>query len=149
MKKETSSEVSFELWRLIGRVNHAILVHRQRELRQHHIPVRQLGVLVAISELGSAATLSEVAKRLEREPNVISIHTSILEKDGLIRRFKNTPKSNLLNLELTEKGLDVINASRDSKSTRVIFSSLSREEQQQLEPILQKLLLKAQKYHCI
>ena len=91
MKQKTSGESSFELWRLIGRVNHLILLRRQRELRQHHIPVRQLHVLVTIRDLGPMATLSEVAKRVEREMNVISMQTSIMEKDGLITRIKNTP----------------------------------------------------------
>jgi hypothetical protein len=69
----STAESTFELWRLIGRVNHSIPVHRQRELRKYRIPVRQLWVLVAIKELGTEATLSEVAKNLEREPNVISL----------------------------------------------------------------------------
>jgi len=146
MKQKTSGESSFELWRLIGRVNHLILLRRQRELRQHHIPVRQLHVLVTIRDLGPMATLSEVAKRVEREMNVISMQTSIMEKDGLLTRIKNTPKSNLLTLELTDKGREIINKSRKSKSIEDIFSSLSTEECQQLESTLNKVLTRAQNY---
>ena len=93
------------------------------------------------------ATLSEVAKELERERNVISLQTALMEKDGLIKRTKNTPKSNLLKLELTEKGLDVIKASRSSESISKILGSLSKEDGQKLESILNKVLVKAQKYH--
>ena len=149
MKQKTSGESSFELWRLIGRVNHLILLRRQRELRQHRIPVRQLHVLVTIRDLGPMATLSGVAKRVEREMNVISMQTSIMEKDGLITRIKNTPKSNLLTLELTDKGREIINKSRKSKSIEDIFSSLSKEECQQLESTLNKVLNKAQKYTAV
>ena len=145
MKKTTLTQSTYELWRLIGRANHSILLLRQRELRKHHIPVRQLLVLSTVKDLGSMATLAEVAKQLEREPNVISLQTAIMEKDGLIKRIKNTPKSNLLKLELTEKGWDIINASRRSKSIISIFSSLSGEEREQLESILNKIWLKAQK----
>jgi DNA-binding MarR family transcriptional regulator len=95
------------------------------------------------------ATLSEVAKRVEREMNVISMQTSIMEKDGLITRIKNTPKSNLLTLELTDKGREIINKSRKSKSIEDIFSSLSTEECQQLESTLNKVLTKAQKYTSV
>jgi len=147
MNKMNTTESSFELWRLIGRVNHSILVHRQRELRKHHIPVRQLWVLVAITELGTSATLANVAKELEREPNVISLQTVLMEKDGLIKRIKNTPKSNLLKLELTEKGRDIINASRHSEAILKILGSLPKGERQQLDSILNKVLLKSQKYH--
>ena len=95
------------------------------------------------------ATLSAVAQRVERELNVISMQTTIMEKDGLIKRIKNTPKSNLLKLELTEKGLDVIKSSRQSKSIEAIFSSLSGVECQELESILKKVLVKAQKYSAV
>jgi DNA-binding MarR family transcriptional regulator len=147
MNKMNTTESSFELWRLIGRVNHSILVHRQRELRKHNIPVRQLWVLVAITEFGPSATLAKVAKELEREPNVISLQTVIMEKDGLIKRIKNTPKSNLLKLELTEKGRDIINASRHSEAIHKILGSLPKEDRQYLDSILNKVLIKAHKYH--
>ena len=126
MKEINLRESTFELWRLIGRANHLVFIHRQRELRQHHIPVRQLWVLIAIKEIGSTATLNEVAKAVERKPNVISLQTTIMEKDGLIKRIKNTPKSNLLKVELTREGLR-LNASRHSESVRTIFTSLSKD----------------------
>jgi DNA-binding MarR family transcriptional regulator len=72
-----------------------------------------------------------------------------MEKDGLIKRIKNTPKSNLLKLELTENGLDIINASRHSESINKILGSLSQKERQQLESVLYKVLVKAKKYHQV
>lgn len=147
MRDTKFSDKSFKLWHLIGSVNHSIILIRQREIRKHHIPVRQLHVLNIIRSLGSKATLLELAKRAEREPNVISKQTSMMEEDGLIRRIKDTPKSNLLKLELTEKGLDLIKVARQSKSIYTIFSSLSREELQQLESILNKILIQTHKYN--
>jgi hypothetical protein len=66
MNKTELSESGFELWQQIGRVNHSILLIRQQELRQHHIPVRQFHLLIAIRDIGPNATLSELAKRMER-----------------------------------------------------------------------------------
>lgn len=149
MNKMTKLESSFELWRLIGKVNHSILLIRQKELRQHHIPVRQLHVLGAINDLGSKATLWELAKLVEREPNVMSKTTIVMEKDGLIKRIKTTPKSNLLRLELTETGRGLIKHSRQSKSIEGIFSSLSDEDRRQLNSILKKVLIGTQKYNSI
>jgi DNA-binding MarR family transcriptional regulator len=88
-----------------------------------------------------------VAKELEREPNVISLQTVLMEKDGLIKRIKDTPKSNLLKLELTEKGRDIINASRHSEAILKILGSLPKEDRQYLDSILNKVLVKSQKYH--
>jgi DNA-binding MarR family transcriptional regulator len=77
------------------------------------------------------------------------MQTAIMEKDGLIKRIRNTPKSNLLKLELTEKGLGIIKSSRQSKSIEAIFSSLSGVECRELESILNKVLVKAQKYSSV
>ena len=149
MNKTTKSESSFELWRLIGKVNHSILLIRQRELRQHHIPVRQLQVLAAINDMGSATTLSELAKHVEREPNVMSKTTVVLENDGLIKRIKKTHKSNILTLELTEKGRSLLKVSRQSKSVEGIFSSLSETDRRQLKSMLNKVYSGTQKYNSI
>ena len=143
MKKTTLSQSNFDLWTLIGRLNHTIVQLRQKELSPYKIPVRQLFVLRTIRSLGSKATLSEVAKQVERETHVISKQAIRMEKDGLIKRIKNTPKSNLLKLELTEKGLEMAQMSVESKSLKTLFSTLSGEERGQFESILKKILTQA------
>jgi len=149
MKKTTSSKSNFDLWSLIGRVNHTIVLLRQKELSQYHIPVRQLHVLRTIQELGSKATLSDIATQVERETHVISKQAIRMEKDGLITRTKNTPKSNLLELELTEKGLEMAKMSGQGKSLDILFSSLSEEERLQIESILNKILIQAKEYNSV
>jgi DNA-binding MarR family transcriptional regulator len=143
------SESNFKLWRLVGRANHSILVLRQRELRQHGVAFSQLYLLGRIKDLGTDATLNELAKQVERQPNVISKQTVCMENDGLIKRIKNKPKSNLLKLELTQKGLELIEIARQSESIDAIFSSLSKDERQQMESILNKILIKTQKYKSV
>jgi len=66
-----------------------------------------------------------------------------MEKDGLIKRTKNTPKSNPLKLELTEKGLEMAVLSVHSKGLASLFSTLSEEERRQFESILNKVLIRA------
>ncbi len=142
MNKTVPSESNFNLWLLIGQVSHSIILVRQRELSQYRIPVRQYQVLCTIQDLGSDATLSELSKQLEREVHVISRQAVRMENDGLIKRIKSNPKSNLLRLELTEKGLDMIKMGKQSKSIDTIFSSLTGEERRQMESTLNKMLNK-------
>lgn len=144
MKKMSKS--NFDLWRSIGTLNHAIGLLRQQELGQHHILLRQQQVLGTIKDLGSKATLSEIAKLLERERHVISKQTKMMERDGLIKRTKETPRSNLLRLDLTKKGLNMIQVGRHSEAIESIFSSLSEDERQQMETLLNKLIIQTQKY---
>jgi len=99
-----------------------------------------------MQDLGSSATITDVAKIVRRKPEVISRQGISMEKDGLIKRIKSKPKSNLLRLELTEKGVEMANISRKSDSINKVFSSLSREERRQMESILNKLIIKAKNY---
>ena len=120
------SESYFDLWLLIGKVNHLIMLIRQRELNQYHIPVQQTHVLRTINELGENATLAELAKEVEREIHVISRQAVGMEK---------------------EKGLEMARVSRQSEAIDAIFSSLSAQQRQQLESILNTITAKIEEYN--
>jgi DNA-binding MarR family transcriptional regulator len=149
MKKTNFSESNFDLWHLIGKVHHSLMRARQKELNQYHIPARQAYILRTIQTLGPKTTLSELAKKVERQVHVISRQTVKMENDGLIKRIKDTPKSNLLRLELTEKGLEIIKFSKRSKSIDTIFSYFSRDERQQFESALNLILAKLDENHLV
>ena len=146
MKKVDSPASVFELWLLIGKVQHSIRLVRQREIRKYPIPVHHFHILYTIQALGSNATLFEVAKEVERAVHVISRQAVILEADGLIKRIRISPSSKLLRLELTENGFEVIKVAKDSEAIATIFSCLSKEEREQLESISKKLLIQAKNY---
>ena len=128
------------------RVNHAIMLLRQKELGLYNVPVRQTLFLYTLDSLGPKATLSDVAKEMERKIGVISKQAVIMEKDGLIKRTQDTPKSNLLSLELTEKGLEMVKLARKSKAIDTILSFLKKEEREQMELVLGQILVKVKKY---
>lgn len=140
MNKSLTNQSNFKLWVQIGKLSHSIILARQRELSQHGVPVRQYQVLRIIEDLGAKATLSRISLEAERTPNVISRQTIRMEKDGLLKRSKYKPKSNLLTLELTQKGLDILSIAKKSKSIDGIFLILSLEERNQLESTIKKLI---------
>jgi DNA-binding MarR family transcriptional regulator len=84
---------------------------------------------------------------VEREIHVISRQAVGMEKEGLIKRAKKSPKSKLLRLELTEKGLEMARVSRQSEAIDAIFSSLSAQQRQQLESILNTITAKIEEYN--
>ena len=141
------SKTNFALWLLICKVSHDIILLRQRELAQYDIPERQLHVLRTIQRIGPNPTLTEVAKQVERQVHVISKQVKRMEDDGLLNRVKNTPKKNVLRLELTEKGLELIKVADKSRSIDSIFSSLSDEDRQHLELTLDKILVEVEEYN--
>ena len=145
MKGTSVSQSNFTLWLLLGKANHLLLLKRRKELIQYEVPPGQLHILRAISILSPMATISGVANELDREVHVISRQTVSMEKYGLIKRIKSTPRSNLLTLELTDKGLSLVEISGHSESIEMILSSLTKQERQQMELILNKIIAKAEK----
>ena len=61
-----------------------------------------------------------------------------MEADGLITRHKGTGRSKV-EVELTEKGLDVFKQSLCNETDKRIFSVLSKRERERLELLLWKL----------
>jgi DNA-binding MarR family transcriptional regulator len=119
---------------------------RQKELSPYHLSSRQAYILFLLYHLGQRATLATLAKDGDREINTISLQMTTLEKDGLVKKIREVPKSRLLRFELTEKGLDIYNKSKNRKVDKAIMSTLSKEEREQLISLLKKIISKAEKY---
>jgi DNA-binding MarR family transcriptional regulator len=142
MEKLTESVSNYELWLLMGKIHHDVVLVRQKELSPYHIPPQQLNVLRTIQYLGEKATLSNIAKELERKPNVISRQAAGMEKDGLLKRTNDTPKSRLLKIELTEKGRDMLNIRDESKIIDAAWSFLNEEDRQKMYSVLYRMSTK-------
>jgi DNA-binding MarR family transcriptional regulator len=67
--------------------------------------------------------------------------------DGLVKKVRDTPKSNKVRFELTKKGSDIYKNIKEIKSAKVIMSALSEEERRQLISFLERVINKAQKYY--
>ena len=144
--KEDPYNLDLKVWILIGDLHHKMFWLRQKELNQYSITSRQLHILRVIEGLGSKATISTVAKAVNRKIDVISRQTMMLEKDGLITRTKEKPKSRLLTFKLTEKSLELLKIGKHSDAMREVLLVLTTEERQQLELILKRLSIKLNEY---
>ena len=145
MEKQTLVS-NHDLWLLMGKIHHKRILLRQRELNEYNIPTRQLYMLQAIKDLGSKTTISEMAKTVEREVESISRQMVTMEKDGLITRTRATPKSRLLKIELTEKGIELAKISGKSKTMDKIIAVLNTEERQILYSLLDRMLTAINEY---
>jgi DNA-binding MarR family transcriptional regulator len=77
---------------------------------------------------------------------VVSRQTADLERDGLIVRIKDKPKSNLFRLELTSKGLEMVKISDSSKLLDTIFVFLTKADRKKMESILNQILVNLDEY---
>jgi DNA-binding MarR family transcriptional regulator len=135
-----------DAWLIIGRARHFMLELRQKELEPYHISPQQLFVLEIISEIGAKATLPELAKRLERKNNTVSLQMTRMEKDGLVKKVHDARKSSMVRYELTEKGTDTYNKARERSTIKKIMSILTEAERQELIGMMEKLVKAVKKY---
>jgi DNA-binding MarR family transcriptional regulator len=147
MEEIISQDTSLYARLLLGRARHGMLNARQKELTPYHISPRQAYILFILSNLGHKATLTELATHCDRGLNTLSIQMSKMEKDGLVKKAREVPKSTLLSFELTEKGMEIFKKSAEQKADRAIMSVLSEEERVQLIAMLQKIIKSANDYH--
>jgi DNA-binding MarR family transcriptional regulator len=145
MEKDTYN-VDLRVWILIGDLHHKMFWLRQKELSQYNITARQLHILEVIESLGSKATISTIAKAVNRKIDVISRQTMVMEEDGLITRTKEKPKSRLLTFKLTEKSLELLKIAMHSDAMREVLAVLNKEERKRLELILNRLSSKLNEY---
>ena len=131
---------------LIGKARHFILQVRQKELKPYLVSARQANVLIILYRLGRKGTLAQLAANTDRGISALSILTTRMEKDGLLKKVRETPKSNQLSFELTKKGLATYEKVKIMSSVKTIMSVLSEEERKQLISSLEKVITKAKQY---
>jgi DNA-binding MarR family transcriptional regulator len=146
MEEEALYNLDLKTWTLIGNLHHKMFGLRQKELSQYNITARQLHILRIIEGLGANATISAIAKTADRKLDVISRQAIMLEKDGFIQRIKDTPKSRLLKIKLTEKSLELLKVVKQSEGMKAVLSVLTKEEREQLDLILNRLQIKLNEY---
>jgi DNA-binding MarR family transcriptional regulator len=131
---------------LLGRARHLMYKARQKELTPYCITHQQANLLFILFNLCHKATLTELAKYSYRGTKNVSMQMIRMEKDGLVKKVRETPKSALLSFELTEKGVSTYKNCYKMRSVKAIMSVLSEEERQQLISTLNKIINKAEKY---
>jgi DNA-binding MarR family transcriptional regulator len=131
---------------LTGRARDLLLRARQKDLAPYDISPQQANLLFIIYNLGEQATFAELIKHSDRGINTLSLQITRMERDGLLEKVREKPKSTLLRFQLTEKGIDIYKKSNEMKSDKTIMSVLTEAERQQLISIMKKVIRAAEKY---
>ena len=133
----------YELWVLLHQTRDAVYKAREKELRPYTVSPEQVAVLNTVQAIGNAATPAEISRWLFRESHSVSGILSRMQKQGLVRRVKDLDKKNLVRVEITERGQQILSQSTKREVINRIMSTLSPQECQQLRSCLDKLLGKA------
>ena len=136
MEKTIPIETKFQLWLAISWARHILYRARQKELSPYYLTPRQAYLLFIIHNLGGNTSLSELSKHSHRGVSSLSVQLTRMEKDGLVKKIKERPKSNILKYDLTRKGIEAYYASNRIASIDKIMSVLSEEEVKTILAIL-------------
>jgi DNA-binding MarR family transcriptional regulator len=131
---------------LLGRVRFFMTRARQYELTPYHISPRQAYILFLLYTMGSGMTLRELAWQTDRKINTLSVNMSKMERDGLVKKIRDTPNSIQFSFTLTEKGLNTYQNCMREDSIKAIMSVLSKAELKQFISMLENITAKAEKY---
>jgi DNA-binding MarR family transcriptional regulator len=129
----------YKLLAKLGQARHAIHIVRDRELNRCGISSRKAIVLFIIQAIGDEATPAEIARWLFRQPHGVSALLNRMEKDGLVKKVKDSDSKTLVRVAITEKGQQAYRESANRDPVNQIMSSLSEEERRKLGSISLKL----------
>ena len=146
MLEVESRDSSIEASVLMDRARHLMLNARQKEVAPYHISPQQAYLLFILYRIGHKATLLELSRYINLRFATLSADLIRMEKDGLVKKTREIPKSTLLTIELTAKGIQTYKNTNKLKSDKAIMSILTEEERQQLISMLRKIINKAQDY---
>ena len=97
LEAKMSKNSSKYAWHLIGKASHLLFWVRQKELTPYNIFPRQAYILSLLYNLDHKATLDELSRLTDRKTGTLSIIISRMERDGLIKKLRENPRSVLLN----------------------------------------------------
>ncbi|MFA5316863.1 MAG: MarR family transcriptional regulator [Dehalococcoidales bacterium] len=135
----SDSDELFRLSALLRNVGHIINRIHDRELRQHDITARQVGVLGVIKRFGNEATITEVSRRLLRDPSTIFNIINVLHRKGLISKNRDATNRHWVRLSLTDQGEVIYEKALQIDKVALIMSALTPNEREQMLRCLETL----------
>jgi DNA-binding MarR family transcriptional regulator len=130
----------YSAWGLFADTMEYIARARTMELNRYGLTREQSHVLRILYEEGHPLTLNEIAVRVLRKHNSVSLIIRRMERNRLVNRTRN-PNTREYQISISEKGRDMFEK-MPTNSVKMAFSALSEEEKRLLVSFLEKLYRK-------
>jgi DNA-binding MarR family transcriptional regulator len=128
----------FYLWVLLAPTRDALARAREGDYGRFELTNERRGVLYIIDRNGGAATPVEIARDLFRELHSVTGLLKRMDDAGLVSRHKGSGRSKV-EVRLTDKGRELLEASRLAETDERIFSVLTKRERERLAQSLLKV----------
>ena len=131
-----SEDLDYLVFLLLVETTDEIIKLRQKQLTGYGIHYRRAALLVLLNNIHEPPTAVEIARHLCRERNSVSELLNKMERDGLIKKVRDLKKKNIIRFELTEKGRDAYDQTKEHSPVQGIMAKLSKKERRELESYL-------------
>ena len=140
-KNYCPADEDFRLWKFLDRTTHVILRSRELELASFGLTQEQAFVLDIISVNGGLTTIGVIADTTLRRHHTISALIDRMAKRGLVEKKRSRNNWRQYDISMTKSGQELFHKTT-RKSIETVFSTLSRENKQELSSLLRRLLSK-------
>lgn len=131
--REQISDKLWEMWRLWRIKSHPV--------KKGEITLEQYWLLTKLQRYGPQR-ISDLAQILGTKPSSATLSVQRLERDGMVLRARSLEDERVVWVNLTEKGLQVVNTWRDEQHNALaeILLPLNLAEQQEFLKMLVKII---------
>jgi MarR family 2-MHQ and catechol resistance regulon transcriptional repressor len=139
-EKNNTAYRSLNCYTKLMRAAESVTSRTSRQMTAAGLTISQFGVLEALLHKGPLCQRDIAAKILKSTGNITMVIDN-LEKQGLVRRVRDTEDRRYLTIHLTETGTALIDKVFAEVETSIVteMSSLSADEQEQLGTLCKKL----------
>ena len=140
-----SGNTSLRLWLLLHRVRDALFLCEDSITAEYGITTEQLGLLSAVKTLGGSPRPTDLAQRLERSPNSVSMLVDRMVKAGLVKRTRDRKDRRVVFVSATSKGAEAVDLALPVawEFIQKILSPLSDKDKHTLASMLETIKGKA------
>jgi DNA-binding MarR family transcriptional regulator len=130
-------------WSTFNQAYWVVIRVAEAELRTLDLTMIQAAVLYWVKTSKEPPTPADLSRLLFRRPHTVSDLLNRMEKQGLVRRKKDSRRKNVSRVVLTEKGEEAFRRQKDVGAVARILSELTAEETETALAALEKLRKKA------
>jgi DNA-binding MarR family transcriptional regulator len=140
---EPEKDELLDLYVLFAKARHSTFRAREKELQRYNISPEQAQVIFAVQQLENRGTVSDISRHLFLEPHTITGLVNRMADKGLVRKFNDLKRKNLVRVALTRTGTKSLEIISKAGPIRRILGVLNQEEREELHLSLEKILFKA------
>lgn len=147
MEEKGTLNDDFKLWSIFNQGSEAAIKVFDTELfRNFGISYIQMAVMYVIKNTGKPLSPTEISRVLLREPHTTAALINRMEKQGLVKKTRDSRMKNIKRVSLTRKGEDIYAKAIEDETRFQLLSCLSPEEKECLLACSEKIRNEALKH---